>query len=285
MFGYTNHTVLPEALERWPAELLQRLLPRHFEIMRGDRPPLRADRARAARRPTRRWCGAPPILDDDGGVRMAHLAFVGSHSVNGVAALHTRILREATFADLDRVLPGRINNKTNGITPRRWLLQCNPGLAALITEAIGDGWTTDLDELRRLAPLAEDAAFRAGVGGARSASTRPCSRIARASSHGLELDPETLFDCQVKRIHEYKRQLLNVLHAIALLPPAARRAAATACRARVLFAGKAAPGYAMAKLIIKLIHAVAERRERGTRPGGRLRASCSCPTTRCRWRS
>src|SRR5579862_2266586 len=158
VFAYTNHTVLPEALEKWSADLMQRLLPRHFEIIveidRRFRESVRR-RSNGDEGLVRRTA----IVDDYRNVRMAHLAYVGSHSVNGVAALHTRLLRETLFADLDTALPGRLSNKTNGITPRRWLLQCNPALAALITEAIGDGWTTDLSELRRLAPLAEDGAF------------------------------------------------------------------------------------------------------------------------------
>jgi starch phosphorylase len=196
------------------------------------------------------------ILDDNAHVRMAHLAYVGSHSVNGVAALHTRILRQSTFADLDRVLPGRINNKTNGITPRRWLLQCNPGLAALVSEAIGDHWTTDLEELRRLAPMADDAAFREEWAAVKRVNKTVLSDRVR-KQHGLDLDPNTLYDCQVKRIHEYKRQLLNVLHAAALYQRLRAGRPEGVPRA-VIFAGKAAPGYFMAKLIIRLIHAVAD---------------------------
>jgi len=253
VFGYTNHTVLPEALERWPVDLLQRLLPRHFQIIEEIDRRLRLQ------------VRAQPGADDglvqrtailgDGHVRMAHLAFVGSHSVNGVAALHTRILRETTFAELDRVLPGRINNKTNGVTPRRWLLQCNPGLAELITGAIGEGWTRDLGELRRLAPMAADAAFRQEWAAVKSINKTVLADRAR-KQFGLELDPDTIFDCQVKRIHEYKRQLLNALHALSLYQRLREGGAAGAPRT-VVFAGKAAPGYFMAKLIIRLIHALA----------------------------
>jgi starch phosphorylase len=254
VFGYTNHTVLPEALERWPAELLQRLLPRHFEIIEEIDRRFRAlvlavggDEAAAQR---------AAIVDEQRHVRMAHLGFVGSHSVNGVARLHTELLKKETFAELDRVLPGRINNKTNGITPRRWLLQANPGLAALITEAIGEGWTVRLDELRGLRPFAEDAVFR----GEWAALKRINKTVLadRARKHfGLELDPETLFDCQVKRIHEYKRQLLNVLHVIALYQRL-REGGDVGPPRTVIFAGKAAPGYAMAKLVIRFIHAVSD---------------------------
>jgi starch phosphorylase len=254
VFGYTNHTVLPEALERWPGELLRGLLPRHFEIVeeldRRFRARLAdggADRDRIAR---------AAILDEQGGVRMAHLGFVGSHSVNGVAALHTRILKQATFAELHRALPGRLNNKTNGITPRRWLLQANPALAALVSEAIGDAWTRDLDQLARLAPLAGDPAFQGEWAAVKRVNKVLLAEHARKRC-GIPLDPETLFDCQVKRIHEYKRQLLNALHAIALWHRLREGGAAGPPRT-VIFAGKAAPGYAMAKLVIRFIHAVAD---------------------------
>jgi len=253
VFAYTNHTILPEALERWPGDLLARLLPRHLEIIeeidRRFRVAVRlatGDEAAVAR---------TAIVDEGRSVHMARLAYVGSHSTNGVAALHTGILRASTFADLDRVLPGRINNKTNGITPRRWLLQANPGLARLVTEAIGDRWTTDLDELRRLEPLAGDAGFRREWAALKRVNkTVLADRVERL--HGIRLDPDSLFDCQVKRIHEYKRQLLNVLHVLALLHRL-RGGAAEPVPRTVLFAGKAAPGYTMAKLIIKLVHEVA----------------------------
>jgi glycogen phosphorylase len=253
VFAYTNHTVLAEALEKWPADLMQRLLPRHFEIIveidRRFRQTVRArsngDEGLASR----------TAIVEDGRVRMAHLAYVGSHSINGVAALHTRLLRETVFADLNGVLPGRLSNKTNGITPRRWLLQCNPALAVLITEAIGEGWATDLGELRRLAPLADDPAFRAEWIGANRINKIVLADRA-AKQWDITLDPATLFDCQVKRIHEYKRQLLNALRVIALYHRV-REGREEPQPRTVLFAGKSAPGYAMAKLIIKLINAVA----------------------------
>jgi glycogen phosphorylase len=269
VFGYTNHTVLPEALERWPADLMQRLLPRHFEIVEeidrrlGSSARLAGGDEGLVRRTA--------ILDGQRSVRMAHLAFVGSHSVNGVAELHTRILRESTFAELDRLRPGRINNKTNGITPRRWLLQCNPGLAALISEAISDRWTTDLTELRRLAPLAEDAGFRA-----QWAALKRVNKLVLADRSrrlfGIELDPDTLFDCHVKRIHEYKRQLLNALHALSLYRWL-RDGGEDGVPRTVLFAGKAAPGYVMAKRIIRLIHAVADLVNGDPAMRGRLRVA------------
>jgi starch phosphorylase len=265
VFAYTNHTVLPEALERWPADLLQRLLPRHFEIIEEID---RRFRLQVAPYGDPGLAQRTAILDGGGEVRMAHLAFAGSHKVNGVAALHTRILRETTFAELDRVLPGRITNKTNGITPRRWLLQCNPGLAELISGAIGHGWTRDLDELRRLAPLAEEAAFR-GEWAALKRVNKLVLADRMKKRFDLELDPDRLFDCQVKRIHEYKRQLLNVLHVLAL-HERLRAGADGALPRTVIFAGKAAPGYAMAKLVIRLIHAVAERVASDPAARGRL---------------
>jgi starch phosphorylase len=268
VFAYTNHTVLPEALERWPAELLQRLLPRPFEIVEEIDRRFGAS-VRGLPSSDEDLLRRTAIIDGHAQVRMAHLAFVGSHSVNGVAELHTRILRRSTFALLDRVLPGRINNKTNGVTPRRWLLQCNPGLAALIGEAIGDGWTRDLDELRRLTPLAEDQGFREQWAALKRVNKTVLADRARRL-HGLALDPETLYDCQVKRIHEYKRQLLNVLHAITL-HQRLREGRGAGVPRTVIFAGKAAPGYFMAKLIIRLIHAVAEMVDRDDAARGRLR--------------
>ena len=267
VFGYTNHTVLPEALERWPAELLQRLLPRHLEIIEEIDRRFRAfvlaaggDEGEVLR---------TALLDEQGNVRMAHLGFVGSHSVNGVATPHTRLLKRVMFCELDRRLPGRLNNKTNGITPRRWLLQANPGLAGLITEAIGEGWMVSLDELRRLAPLAEDKTFRGEWAALRRVNKTVLADRAR-KQFGLELDPETLFDCQVKRIHEYKRQLLNALHVLALWDRL-REGADIGPSRTVIFAGKAAPGYAMAKLVIRFLHSVAELVDADPAARGRLR--------------
>ncbi len=268
VFGYTNHTVLPEALERWPADLFQRLLPRHFEIVEEID---RRFRAQVASLGDADLVRRTAILDEHGSVRMANLGFVGSHSVNGVAALHTEILRQKTFADLDRVLPGRISNKTNGITPRRWLLQSNPGLAMLITDAIGSGWIRDLEELRKLAPLAGDRTYRAEWAALKQVNkTLLADRAMKL--HGISLDPDTLFDCQVKRFHEYKRQLLNALHAIALHERLRDGAPAFVPRT-VIFAGKAAPGYAMAKLIIRLIHAIAQRVADDPLTSGKLRVA------------
>jgi glycogen phosphorylase len=273
VFAYTNHTVLPEALERWPAELLGRLLPRHLEIIEEVDRRFRltvavrfpGDEARLDRMAI---IGQDPARS----VRMAHLAVVGSQAVNGVSRLHTEILRRDVFPDFDTIFPGRFTNKTNGITPRRWLLKCNPGLAALINEAIGDGWVTHLDTLRDLAPLAEDAGFRARWAAVRRANKVRLADAVRDAT-GLAIDPDTLFDCQVKRIHEYKRQLLNLLHVIALYQRLRDGGAAGQPPRTVIFGGKAAPGYAFAKLMIKLIHAVADRVNGDPATAGRLRVA------------
>ena len=254
VFGYTNHTVLPEALERWPVDLFRGLLPRHFEIVEEiDRRFRQQTSALGDPELVRRTA----ILDESGGVRMANLAYVGSHAVNGVAALHTAILKQKTFADLDRVLPGRISNKTNGITPRRWLLQSNPGLAMLITDAIGSGWIRNLEELRRLTPYAEEKGFRAEWAALKRVNKGILADRAM-KVHGIDVDPEMMFDCQVKRFHEYKRQLLNALHAL-VLHERLRDGATDMVPRTVIFAGKAAPSYTMAKLVIRLIHAISQR--------------------------
>jgi starch phosphorylase len=201
---------------------------------------------------------------------MAHLAVVGSHSTNGVAALHSRLLRARTMADLAEMYPERFNNKTNGVTPRRWLLVCNPALSRCIRAAIGDGWITDLGELRRLAPLAGDASFQEEF---RRAKRRAKAGLADflARTTGERVDPDTIFDCQVKRIHEYKRQLLNALH-VAMLYDRLRRDPALDVQPRTfLFAGKAAPAYALAKHIIHFINAVGAAVEADPATRGRLK--------------
>jgi starch phosphorylase len=212
------------------------------------------------------------ILGDDPGrsVRMAHLAIVGSHAVNGVARLHTEILRGRVFPEFDAYFPGRFTSKTNGITPRRWLLRCNPALAALVTEAIGDGWVTDLSALAGLAPFADDAQFRSRWAAVKRGRKLALSDATREMT-GIPIDPDTLFDCQVKRIHEYKRQLLNILHVIALYHRLRERRSDAEPPRTVIFAGKAAPGYTFAKLVIKLIHAVAARVNDDPEVAGRLR--------------
>jgi len=272
VFGYTNHTILPEALEKWPAEFFGKLLPRHLQIIEEID---RRFRAKASAR----WPGEDERIEKmailSGGetptVHMANLAIVGSHSVNGVARLHTEILKARTFADFHELYPGRFNNKTNGITPRRWLAKCNPALSKLITEAIGEGWMKELGELEKLESLVEDPAFRA-----RWSAVKRLNKVALVDCvrrhHGLLFDPDALFDCQVKRIHEYKRQLLNVLHVVAAYhrihdgfdsgPPRI-----------VMFAGKAAPSYFLAKLIIRLIHGVAGMVNGDPKMKGRLQVA------------
>jgi len=259
-FGYTNHTVMPEALEHWPVDLMARVLPRHMQIIyeinhrfleqAAERFPDDGDRLRRM-----------SLIAEDNGrrVRMAHLAIVGSHAVNGVSALHSDILRKSVFRDFAEMFPERFQNKTNGVTPRRWLGLCNPGLTGLLEEALGPGLLTDLSRLSGLKDLAPDAAFQARWLEQRRRNKK---RLADYVLYkvGVRLDWNALFDVQVKRIHEYKRQLLNILHVIVLynrlrdgIP-----GSTPAPRAHI-FGGKAAPSYRMAKLIIKLINSVAER--------------------------
>jgi glycogen phosphorylase len=262
-FGYTNHTVLPEALERWPVNLLGTMLPRHlqiiYEINRRFLAEVRArfgnDDARSRRM---------SIIEEDGErrVRMATLAVVGSHSVNGVAELHTQILKSEVFRDFHELWPQKFSNKTNGITQRRWLLKSNPDLARVISDAIGTGWVTDLTQLRQLAPLAQDPAFtEAWRAAKRQGKLRLVETIRRHYGRrgiALTVDPASLFDVQVKRLHEYKRQLLNVLHIVTLYNRLKDNPHRDTLPRTVILAGKAAPGYAMAKLIIRLINAVGD---------------------------
>src|SRR6185503_16620221 len=261
-FGYTNHTVLPEALERWPVGLLGRMLPRHLEIIYEINRRL-LDEVAARFGPDDARARRMSLIDEDGErrVRMANLAIVGSHSVNGVAELHTEILKRDVFRDFHEAWPDRFNNKTNGITPRRWLLKSNPPLARLITETIGAGWVTNLDELRALATHASDAALGLAWRTAkRENKVRLAETIVQQYRHrgmALTVDPDSLFDIQVKRIHEYKRQLLNVLHVITLYNRI-RDGRDPVVPRTVILGGKAAPSYTMAKLIIRLINGVAD---------------------------
>lgn len=258
-FAFTNHTLMPEALEKWPVGLMGRLLPRHLQIIYEINRRF-LDEVRAVY-PGDDHRARDMSLIDEGPpkqVRMAHLAIVGSHSVNGVAALHTKLLKEKIFSYFHEFFPGRFNNKTNGITPRRWLRQCNPPLSELITGAIGDGWITDLDRLKELRNFAGDETFRRAF---REAKRRNKIRLARmiARKCHVDVNPDSMFDVQVKRIHEYKRQLLNLLHVISFYRRAVARPETITCPRTVIFAGKAAPGYRKAKLIIKLINSVAEK--------------------------
>jgi len=271
IFAYTNHTLMPEALETWPVEMFERVLPRHLDIIYkinhhflhdvnhrfpGDNELLRR----------------VSIIDEEHGrrVRMAHLAVVGSHTVNGVAAIHSDLLKTTLFADFNRIFPGKIINVTNGITPRRWLNQCNPALTELIASRIGPGFIKDLSQLEKLVPFAEDAEFRKLFMHVKQANKLQLAERIRQRL-GMQVDPDSLFDVQVKRIHEYKRQLLNVLHVITLYNRIRAGKTEGMSPRTVIFAGKAAPGYKMAKLIIRLILDVAGMVNRDPAINGFLR--------------
>jgi starch phosphorylase len=270
--GYTNHTVLPEALEKWPVDMLGRILPRHLQIifeinarfLRGVayRYPFDADRLRRM-----------SIVEEGAEqqyIRMAHLAIVGSCSVNGVSKLHTDLLECSVLRDFAQYWPAKFNNKTNGITPRRWLLKANPPLSRLITDVIGDGWIADLEQLRGLEAFAEDAGFRE-----RFRAAKRHNKIALAQHItgilGIAISPDSLFDVQIKRMHEYKRQLLFVLYIIVLYNRLKDNPALDVSSRTFIFGGKAAPGYAMAKLIIKLINQVADFINADTEAGDKLK--------------
>lgn len=257
VFGYTNHTLLPEALETWPVAFFERLLPRHlaiiYQINRNFLDEVSAHYPGDVERRRRM-----SIIDEDQGrrVRMAHLAVVASRRVNGVAQLHSNLMRETIFADFAKLWPERFTNVTNGIAVRRWLKQSNPGLSALLTERLGHAWENDLEELERLAGAADDPAFRARFRDIKLANKQRLVKAIRART-GIDVDEASLFDVQVKRIHEYKRQLLNLLHVVTRYNRIRRDPAAPVVPRTVLFAGKAAPGYYMAKSIIRLINNVA----------------------------
>ncbi|OQW92513.1 MAG: glycogen phosphorylase, partial [Beggiatoa sp. IS2] len=270
-FGYTNHTLLPEALETWPVSLFERLLPRHLQIIYyinhlflievGKRFPGDVELIRRL------------SLIGEGKekfVRMAHLAIVGSHKVNGVAELHTHLMKTTIFADFDRFFPERLVNKTNGITPRRWLNEANPLLANLITQQIGKEWITDLDQLKKLIPLADNVEFRQAF---RQVKQQNKQNLANFIQKKLDIaiNVNSLFDVQIKRIHEYKRQLLNVLHVITRYNRLRANPQAEIIPRTIIFGGKAAPGYFMAKLIIKLINDVAMVINRDVDMGDRLK--------------
>jgi glycogen phosphorylase len=259
VFAYTNHTLMPEALERWDAGMFRRLLPRHEEIVCeinarhlhdvATRWPDDSDRLRRM-----------SVFEENGGKRihMANLAIIGSHAVNGVARLHTDLLKQRVFKDFYELWPEKFVNITNGITQRRWLYQANPSLARLITEAIGSAWITDLDELAKLEPLAGDRGFRATWMSLKRLNGEVLSNQIREIA-GVRLDPQSMFDVQVKRMHEYKRQLLNVLRVVAHYLRIKDAPHGDWTPRTVLIAGKAAPGYAIAKMVIKLANDVAAR--------------------------
>ncbi|MGL6112839.1 MAG: glycogen/starch/alpha-glucan phosphorylase [Rubrivivax sp.] len=271
VFSYTNHTLMPEALETWAVSLMQHVLPRHLEIiLRINQEFL--DFAASQRPGDDQFLRRLSLIDESGErrVRMAHLSIVGSHKVNGVSALHSELLVKTIFADFASLWPGRFTNMTNGVTPRRWLAHSNAGLSRLIDRHIGQAWRLDLDQLQRLRPFAEDGAFRTEFLAVKLANKR---RLAEhiAAGTGVRADPHSLFDVQVKRIHEYKRQLLNLLHVVTryldiLAEPQRDWVART-----VIFAGKAASSYHMAKQIIRLIHDVGQVINHDPRVGGRLK--------------
>ena len=258
-FGYTNHTLLPEALESWPLPLFERLLPRHMQIVYAINAKLLRE-AGKVEGIDGRAIAAISLIDEGGErrVRMANLAFAGSHSVNGVAALHTELMRKTVFADLHRLYPDRINNKTNGITPRRWLQQCNPALTDLLAEAIGEDFRDDAMKLTALIPFADDAAFRERFAAVKRSNKVTLSTYIKESM-GLRLDPDAIFDVQIKRIHEYKRQLLGIVETVALYDQIRSHPERQWTPRVKLFAGKAASSYHNAKLIIKLANDVAKR--------------------------
>ncbi|MCC7265440.1 MAG: glycogen/starch/alpha-glucan family phosphorylase, partial [Candidatus Latescibacteria bacterium] len=270
-FGYTNHTVLPEALEKWSVSLIGKVLPRHLQIIYEiNRRLLEEVEARFPGDGQRRQRMSLIEEGPDQKVRMAHLAIVGSHSVNGVAALHTQILTEEVFRDFCELWPELFNTKTNGITPRRWLRACNPDLAQLISSRLGEGWVKDLSQLEGLVPLAEDRAFRAAWRQVKEANKEHLAAHIEHQNH-LVVNPASLFDCQVKRIHEYKRQLLNALHLAALYFRIKSGSPRISVPRTAIFGGKAAPGYFVAKLIIKLINAIAATVNQDPRVGDRLK--------------
>ena len=256
--AYTNHTLLPEALEKWPLRWLELMLPRHLQIILDINQ--RVVEEVRTRFPNEENRVKQVSLVEEGGdrnIRMANLAIVGSHSTNGVAAIHSRLLRTVTVKDLAELFPERFNNKTNGVTPRRWLLLANPALAGCITGAIGDGWITDLANLAKLTSFAGDAGFRDAV---RQAKRQSKARFADwlKSSANLVVDPDSIFDSQVKRIHEYKRQLLNGLRVVVLYNRLRENPDLETPPRTFFFSGKAAPAYKLAKLIIKFLNSLAD---------------------------
>jgi starch phosphorylase len=269
--AYTNHTLLPEALEKWPLAWFEKLLPRHLEIiLEINRRLLDAVRTRCPGDDGR--VARVSCVEESGErkIRMANLAIAGSHSTNGVAAIHSELLRTRTVQDLAELFPERFNNKTNGVTPRRWLLLANPGLAATITEAIGDGWITDLGQLKKLVPLADDRGFRNAFRKAKRAAKVQFAQWLQATS-GQAVDPDTIIDCQVKRIHEYKRQLLNALRIVVLYNRLRENPGLEMAPRTFVFAGKAAPAYRLAKLIIKFLNNLAGTLDGDPAVRGRLK--------------
>ncbi len=266
--AYTNHTIMSEALEKWPLDLFSRLLPRIYQIVEEIN-------RRFCLELTEKYGNNPEkirrlAIIADGQIRMAYMAIVGSHSVNGVAALHTEILKNQELKDFYKLYPEKFNNKTNGITQRRWLLHANPQLAELITEKIGDGWITDLLQLERILPYSEDKEFQE-----RFMEIKRANKVALAkyikSAKGIDINPDSIFDIQVKRLHEYKRQLLNVLHIIGLYNKLKMNPGLDIMPRTFIFGAKAAAGYRRAKLIIKLINSVADVVNSDESIGGKIK--------------
>lgn len=268
--AYTNHTLLPEALEKWPVAWFEQLLPRHLEIIFEINRRL-LDEVRVHFPGDGGRIQRVSLIEegDTPKVRMANLAVVGSHSTNGVAAIHSRLLRTVTLRDLAALYPERFCNKTNGVTPRRWLLLANPSLADTITDAIGEGWITDLAQLAKLQPLAEEAGFRDAVRQAKRNAKIGFAQWLNATS-GVKVDPDAIFDSQVKRIHEYKRQMLNALRIVVLYNRLRHNPGLETAPRTFLFAGKAAPAYHLARIIIKFLNNLAATIDRDPAMRGRL---------------
>ncbi len=268
--GYTNHTLLPEALESWPLPLFERLLPRHMQIVYAINSRVLRDARKSGMEEVE--VSAISLIEEGGErrVRMANLAFAGAHSVNGVAALHTELMKTTVFSSLHKLYPGKINNKTNGITPRRWLQQCNPGLTSIIKDAIGDAFLDDAEKLEALNTLAGDAAL-----GERIAEVKRSNKVALAAHlkaiTGIRINPDALFDVQIKRIHEYKRQLLNLIETVALYDQIRSHPERDWVPRVKIFGGKAAPTYHNAKLVIKLANDIARRVNADPSVGGLLK--------------
>ena len=269
--GYTNHTLLPEALEKWSLSLFGCLLPRHLQIIYEINHRL-LELVKTKYPDDNSKLAQLSLIDESGGksIRMAHLACVGSHSINGVAELHTKLLKETVLSHFYQLFPEKFNSKTNGITPRRWIVSSNPRLTKLICDRLGDGWISDLDRLKQLEPLAEDRDFRQQWQQIKLAVKQELADYTLENT-GITVDPNSMFDVQVKRIHEYKRQHLNVLHIITLYNRLKQNPSLDITPRTFFFGGKAAPGYYMAKLIIKLITAVGDVVNNDADVGDRLK--------------
>merc|ERR1719495_795214 len=256
--AYTNHTILPEALERWPVSMMESLLPRHLEIIYFINY-LHMEEVKAKYGDDFGKMAALSCIEEDGEkrVNMAHLAIIGSHAVNGVAAIHSELIKQTLFKPFYELWPHKFQNKTNGITPRRWLLLCNPLLADVISDKIGDNWPVHLDQLTQLKQYAEDVNFQREVMKVKQDNKNRLASFLHETT-GLTINPNSIFDIQVKRIHEYKRQLLNILHVITLYNRIKQNPSAPIVPRTVMIGGKAAPGYYMAKQIIKLFNMVGD---------------------------